>query len=214
MLATEYLNKKIIYNSGTGILPVRRKYMKNEKNEIARETKEEILKDRRFLAYMWHNMYNRCYDEDYLEKSPAYAECEICDEWLEDRESFYNWVADNYYQCGAEQIDLDKDILVKGNKIYGPDTCVFAPHSINVMFEHIKKPSFKKGTNNKYCVKMSFEGKIMNLGSYDTEEEALKVFIKHKKASIIAKAEIYKDKIPESLYEAMINWKIEPEDLK
>lgn len=79
--------------------------------------------DRRTLSYMFHNMYNRCYREDYLEKNPQYKGCSICDEWLNDREAFYNWVAENYYIIDGEQIDLDKDILVKGNKVYSPDTC-------------------------------------------------------------------------------------------
>ena len=97
--------------------------------------------DRRTLGYMWHNMYNRCYREDYLEKNPQYKGCSICDEWLNDREAFYNWVAENYYIIDGEQIDLDKDILVKGNKVYSPDTCIFAPHVINTYFENFtRKP--------------------------------------------------------------------------
>lgn len=37
---------------------------------------------------------------------------------------------------------------------------------------------------------------------------------KHKEASLLAKADLYKDKIPEKLYNAMVNTKIELSDWK
>ena len=31
-------------------------------------------------------------------------------------------------------MELDKDILFKGNKIYSPSTCIYVPHRINSLF--------------------------------------------------------------------------------
>lgn len=34
----------------------------------------------------------------------------------------------------GEPVELDKDIKVKGNKVYGPDTCLYVPRTINTFF--------------------------------------------------------------------------------
>ena len=80
----------------------------------------------------WRMMLQRCYDEKVHNAEPRYRDCVVCDEW----HSLYNfnkWYLQNYYSIVDERMELDKDILVKGNKIYSPDTCVFAPKRINVL---------------------------------------------------------------------------------
>lgn len=65
---------------------------------------------------LWNDMQTRCYNAKYHKRSPEYEECSICQEWLEDKEKFFQWVEENYYTVGDERMDLDKDILVKGIK--------------------------------------------------------------------------------------------------
>lgn len=164
------------------------------------------------MCKMWHNMYTRCYNESYHERSPQYIGCTMSDEWLDDRESFYEWVRENYYKVDGEQIDLDKDILKKGNKEYGASTCIFAPHSINTYFENLTREPIYLPKLNKYRIDIYIEGKSIKLGYYDSEEDAKKVFIRHKEAAILAKADIYKDKIPKKLYDAMVKWTVDLSD--
>lgn len=174
------------------------------------EYKRDLTKTE--MCKMWYNMYYRCYSSKYHERSPQYKDCSMCDEWLDDKNEFYDWVRENYYTVGNEQIDLDKDILVKGNKIYSPDTCIFAPHSINTYFENLTREPVFLPRLNKYKMEIYLEGNNVNIGYYDTEEEAKRSYIRHKEAAILAKADIYKDKIPRKLYKAMENWNIELSD--
>lgn len=72
-----------------------------------------------------NNMKTRCYNPNYHKVRPDYKECSVCDEWLDNHIAFYEWVDHNYYKIKGEQsVQLDKDILVPGNKVYSPDTCI------------------------------------------------------------------------------------------
>lgn len=164
------------------------------------------------LNSLWHNMYDRCYSNAYHERSPQYKGCEMCDDWLDDYHIFREWVCNNYYTVGDEQIDLDKDILVKGNKIYSPKTCIFVPHSINAYFNNMVRQPIYIASLDQWKMKIYIDGKDVTIGYFDTEEEAKLEYIRHKKASILTKADFYKDRIPRKLYNAMVNWEIDLSD--
>lgn len=119
---------------------------------------------------------------------------------------------ENYYVVGGEQMDLDKDILVKGNKIYSPETCIFVPHTINTYFENLTREPKYLRKSKKYRADIWLEGRNVILGYFDTEKEAKLIYIQHKKAAIISKADVLKNIIPKKLYDAMVNWKIEISD--
>lgn len=81
----------------------------------------------------WHAIAERCYSKKYKEKKNSYEGITMCEEWL-NYQNFSKWYDENYYEVEGERIELDKDILVRGNKIYSPDTCIFVPSSINRAF--------------------------------------------------------------------------------
>ena len=171
----------------------------------------EQLSNTELNAKYW-NMINRCYSEEYQETNPKYKDCAVCDDWRKDMYKFYDWARNRFYRVDEEQIDLDKDILVKGNKIYSPSTCIFVPHSINVIFSNLTKNPIYHPKNDEYSISMQVEGKNVKIGTFKTETEAKLAYIEHKLAYIQAKAELYKDKIPQELYEAMMSRNIELED--
>lgn len=156
----------------------------------------------------WIAMIRRCYDVDRQSTYPAYyGICEVCEEWY-NFQVFARWYEENYYQVGNERMHIDKDILVKGNKIYSPETCILVPQRINMLF--MKKPNkyglpngVKPRANGKYEAK--YNGR--QLGVYDTLELAVIAHDEEKLKAIIEIANEYKDKIPSKLYEALINWK-------
>ena len=75
---------------------------------------------------IWHAMIERCYSFKKQLKMPTYIGCSVCDEWLY-FSNFKEWYDANY----KENFELDKDILIKGNKIYSPETCRYVPKYIN-----------------------------------------------------------------------------------
>lgn len=74
----------------------------------------------------WLHMIERCYSTMLHIRRPNYIGCTVCDEWLY-FSNFKKWYDENY----REGFDLDKDILVEGNKVYSPETCRFVPQYIN-----------------------------------------------------------------------------------
>lgn len=76
---------------------------------------------------VWSSMIRRCYDEEGRNKYPSYAGCTVCEEWLT-FSKFKAWVDLQDFR-GKH---LDKDLLVVGNKIYSPETCVFVHGKVNL----------------------------------------------------------------------------------
>ena len=171
---------------------------------------------------VWLSMLRRCYSDEFQKTHPTYKGCCVCEEWL-NYSNFKEWFDNNYYEIDGEQMALDKDILVKGNKTYSPNTCVFVTQNINTLFiKHNKARgkypigvSFCKDANKyKVLCHIFHNGKTQQkyLGLYNTVEDAFKVYKQFKENYIKQVAEEYKDKIPDKLYKAMYNYKVEITD--
>lgn len=74
----------------------------------------------------WVNMLRRCYSKKYQAKYPTYIGCSVCPRWFS-LSNFREWYNIHY----REGMELDKDILIPGNKIYNPEACSFVPRYIN-----------------------------------------------------------------------------------
>lgn len=75
----------------------------------------------------WQSMIVRCYSLKYQMEYPTYQGCTVCDEWL----TFSNFKAWMETQDWRGK-HLDKDLLVQGNKVYSPETCVFVDSMVNL----------------------------------------------------------------------------------
>ena len=167
----------------------------------------------------WHGMLERCYDPKYHKKEPAYKDCEVCDEWL-NFQNFAKWFYKNYYEVLGERMHLDKDILVKHNKLYSPETCIFVPQPINSLFTKRKSKrgsepigvSYRNDRNKyrAYCDDGS--GEYVHLGHYNSFEEAFQVYKQYKENLIKKTADKYKDFIPEKLYKSLYKYEVEIND--
>ena len=166
----------------------------------------------------WNSMLKRGFNKEYKNKYSTYKNVTV-DEYFHNFQNYCKWREDNYYEIEGEQMELDKDILVKDNKIYSPDTCIFVPQRINYLF--IKSNAIRGNypigvyyykARDKYIAKCSILTETKYLGCYNTPEEAFEVYKEFKEAYIKEVADEYKDKIPQRLYDAMYAWEVEIDD--
>ena len=109
-----------------------------------------------------------------------------------------------------EKWEIDKDLLVSGNKIYGRDFCVFLPREINVQVRSIKPRELPLGVyakGGKYAVSSSFRNHQYHIGTFDHVEDARKCSNEFRKRNILILAEDYKHLLDERAYAALINYK-------
>ena len=85
---------------------------------------------------LWKNMLKRCYSEVSFKKSPSYEQC-LTSETFNHYQQFKTW-CNKQLGFGNTGWELDKDILVKGNKVYSEDTCCFVPPEINCLMTNNK----------------------------------------------------------------------------
>ena len=172
---------------------------------------------------MWRNIISRCYSDRVKGIQPAYTNVSCCDEWLL-FENFYDWL---HSQPNFDKWDngsrwaIDKDILVKGNKVYSPDTCCLVPRNVNNLFVKSQKTrgEYPIGVGKQYknftakC-QNPFTGKTEPLGTHETIEQAFMAYKIAKESYIkqVAKDEHSKGNITEKCYEAMMNYEVEITD--
>ena len=124
----------------------------------------------------------------------SYLGCTLDSRWYK-LSAFKEWIEqwDDF-----ENKEVDKDLLVLGNKHYGPDTCLMVRPIVNKWFKYKKhgggdlprgvslNPSWKKGKSpNPYRTQITpIGGKRTGLGYYATLEEASAVFEEARKEQI------------------------------
>ena len=168
---------------------------------------------------LWNNMINRCYNEKELSRNPTYKDCHVSEDWRY-LSNFKEWCN---RQIGFEQEawHLDKDILVKGNKVYSENTCCFIPKEVNLLFTKADRIRGKypvgvyydtSKTHKRFSARVSKNGKHKRFGSYLTPEEAFAVYKREKEKYIKEVANKWKDQIDPRVYESLMNYQVEITD--
>ncbi len=164
----------------------------------------------------WSGVICRGYSNKWKSKHPTYEGVSVCKEWLM-LSNFKRWFDENYNPETMQGWHLDKDILVKGNKLYSPNTCCFVPQSINTLFalktkQNKTSPIGVSKVKEKYVARLSKYNKLIVIGTFDTLLQAFNAYKQAKEAYIKEVADEWKDKIAPNVYEAMYNYKVEITD--
>lgn len=136
----------------------------------------------------WNGMLYRCYSKKFHLKQPSYASCSTVEEWHRFT-SFRTWMEKQDWE-GKE---LDKDLLIRGNKIYGPDTCLFISKSVNSFL--VERQNHRgqwpigvswQAREGKFAAQCNefLTGKRKHLGYYQNPDDAHRAWLEYKKCQI------------------------------
>lgn len=172
----------------------------------------------------WTNMLQRCFNDKLKKKQPTYEKVDCCEEWLH-FEKFYEWLHnqsnfDKWYE--NKRWAIDKDILVKGSKVYSPDTCCLVPQNVNCLFlkREAERGEYPIGVRYRdddgFIAKCHnpFTNKNEEIGSFSTPERAFQSYKVYKEKIIkqVAQIEFDVGNITEQCYQAMMNYEVEIDD--
>lgn len=166
---------------------------------------------------IWKAMLRRCYSKNRSTYSKNYLLCTVSDDFKY-FSNFKKW-CQTQIGFGEDGFHLDKDLLVKGNKIYSKDTCVFLPSEINIMIinQNNKRGDCPIGVCfnkklGKYQSTVTTRGKAVHLGLFESPVSAFKAYKKEKELILIDFAMLYKDRISEKAFKALINYNVDIND--
>ncbi len=167
---------------------------------------------------LWTNMLERCYSDTYKKKRPTYKDCEVSENF-KSYEYFYEW-CQNQVGFTNEGWHLDKDLLIKGNKVYSEYFCIFIPQKINSLL--VKRKALRgEYLIGVYCANKGKvfvaqvnknKGKPEHLGYFNTELEAYNAYKQAKEAFVKEQANEWKDKIDIRAYNALMNYEVNIND--
>ena len=166
---------------------------------------------------IWNGVRHRCYNENIRHLTPSYQEAEMSENFK--RYSYFKDWCHNQIGFDQDGWQLDKDILIKGNKIYSEDTCCFVPAEINTLILKADRIRGKYPIGvyedkqvGKFKVRISVEGKQKHVGRYYCEKEAFYAYKVAKEQYIKEVANKWKGQIDVRVYEALINWEVNIDD--
>jgi len=166
---------------------------------------------------LWKSMLRRCFTDGFKQSRPTYEGVTCSKDWL----SMTNFVNDVSKMRGYGLIGwaLDKDILVKGNKLYSKDNCCFVPQEVNSLLTKSDRirgewpvgVCFDKATG-KFRASLAVNGKQKTLGYLTTPEEAFQVYKAAKEAQIKAVADKWQHLLDERVFQALMEYEVNIND--
>lgn len=171
---------------------------------------------------IWRKMLLRCTDK-FQAKYPTYLGT-TCSDNFKSYSYFYEWCQT---QVGFGRLDeknkvwqIDKDLLSpRGSKVYSEDTCVFIPQRINSL---LTKRDAERGClpigvffDNgamAYRARCSTAAGSVNLGTYETAEDAFQAYKTFKEVITKSIANKYRQHLDPRAYQALMVYTVNIKD--
>jgi len=165
----------------------------------------------------WFDMLSRAYNKKYSERHPTYADVTV-DSRFHDFQEFCLW-GEKQVGFSKDKFELDKDILVKGNKVYSPEVCVFVPQEVNKLFtkRDAKRGEYPIGVYfdaqaGKFKAQIQIDSVVTTLGRYDEFYDAFLAYKSAKEANIRRLGLKWKDDIDARVFAAMQTYEVDIDD--
>ena len=172
-----------------------------------------IIPSNTHIKDVWSKMITRCYNPS--EKDKSYKDCSVHPDW-HNYSNFYHWynsqIDNGYFKAGYQ---LDKDLLVHGNKVYSESTCCLVPEQINSFLNNSSDtrstglPSgiHWKTKNKKFQVTVKDEFKKHSyLALVSAPEDGYAIYTKEKERIAKALAKKYRGCVREDVFLSLVNY--------
>jgi len=147
----------------------------------------------------WHGMLGRAYSSRGY-SGITYDGVTVCDSWLV-FSNFKSWMISQENIIGdLTNHQLDKDIIIPGNKVYGPTTCRFISQPLNTLlnFQPKRKRSWPLGVSydaakHKFKSSIRISGVKKFLGYKETADAAHNSYLQAKIIEIVRQQKLQSD---------------------
>ena len=161
----------------------------------------------------WHGMIERCYDIKRSKKNKSYIDCDVSSEW-HDFQNFAEWFYNqDYNDMGYE---LDKDLLAKGNRVYGPENCRLVPRELNILLlnRQSHRGAYPQGVDfnkasGKFRARVKNNGKSKSLGYFDCPNKAYQAYKLAKERYVKNTALAWANRVDWDVFLALMNWTLD-----
>ena len=167
---------------------------------------------------LWSDMLRRCYSVKYQKLHPTYIGCSVSENFKN-----FQWFAEwcnNQVGFGIMGFQLDKDLIVSGNRVYSENTCVFVPRILNMFLQS------NKTTRGQYPIGVCYnkragkfqadlrdgEGNRIYIGQFATQEGAFTAYKTAKESLAKHLALQWADRVDLRVVEVLNNFTISISD--
>lgn len=179
-------------------------------------TRHVWVKGKHLKSYtLWVSLLNRCYSLSFQKGNPTYVGCSASENFR-NFSYFHEWCLT---QIGFGQLgfQLDKDLLLKGNKVYSENTCLFLPKDLNILLKPCKTakghlPIGVSTHGGKFKASCVGNFPSRHVGIFGTPEEAFQAYKRVKETYIKTQAEKWKAHIDPRAFATLMAYTVQIAD--